>query len=76
MKPWIASQAIGMDGTTAEGKIILNLPPYGIGATIFIPMVKFTLYQTYKLEGLNMFVVMSPGVVELTLSNLLELLYR
>lgn len=60
---------IGKEGVIPVGRMILNFPPSGIGATIFIPIVRLIFCDTKLLDGVNMFIVMSPGVVELTISN-------
>ena len=67
---------IGITGMMEEGKIILNFPPAGIGATIFMPIVRLILSETTVLDGLKMFIVMSPDVVELTVNSLELFAYK
>jgi hypothetical protein len=76
LKPYTASQEIGITGVIDGGRMILNFPPSGIGATIFIPTVKVILSETALLDGLKTFIVMSPGVVELTASSLELFAYK
>lgn len=67
---------MGITGAIDAGRIILNLPPSGIGATIFIPIVKLIRSDTKLLEGLKMFIVISPGVVELTVNSIELFAYK
>jgi hypothetical protein len=76
LNPYTASQAIGITGVIDGGRMILNFPPAGIGATIFMPIVKLILSETALLDGLKMFIVMSPGVVELTVKSLELFAYK
>ncbi len=47
-----------------------------MGATIVNPIVRLVGSLTKLLDGLNILIVISPGVVELTLSNDDELAYN